>query len=497
MAQPPAAAAAAALATVGDEGLQGAALGDGHEDDATPRPAAAAAAWGDGTPVGLRLAPTEVSTPAGFPSLATAAPGGFQHPAATAPAPAQASATSAAALAAAAVADSPVTALRHELNKVAITHEQVAEFLPALGGFLSANNPLIAAAETMGSIVEAPAEGKAGGLIHWLGEMASQEAGDIKEDSTGWLPSGLSGWGFGGGAAAAAETEPEETTSMSAEDEAHIEKLKRENIGALARAGTAGTHDPDDDIGGLEHKPLLSEVVMPRRSEPGPSAAEDMRKAAAAAEAVEAAEKEREEVQSRAAAPNASAVEVVLERPGGDNVVLSNASMCRQPDGSFVVSTTRTYSREYVYITMRHNLHLIVGLNCVNISPGVGSRPAAKTLQLTELGVKWADAAGRNMGTQGAGAATLTPAAAVAAAPTAEEHTADATWDASSKMLTPKMLTPGSLGYTGDKFAEPTSAGNVYSNVGMLTSTAPRTCTAADETQAQHRALALATSGAP
>lgn len=43
---------------------------------------------------------------------------------------------------------------------------------------------------------------------------------------------------------------------------------------------------------------------------------------------------------SDSAVASRKAVEVVLERASGDNVVLSNASMRRQPDGSFVVSTT-------------------------------------------------------------------------------------------------------------------------------------------------------------
>ena len=83
------------------------------------------------------------------------------------------------------------------------------------------------------------------------------------------------------------------------------------------------------------------------------------------------------------------------------------------------------------------------------------------------------------------------PASAVESG--AATATRDTAWEASTK-----VLTTSSLGYTGEKFAVPTDAGNVYANVatGMLTSTPPRTCNAVDDVAEPAAASAPASAAA-
>lgn len=130
---------------------------------------------------------------------------------------------------AATVAESPVRLLREELNKVEINHEHMAQLLPALGGFLSANNPLLAAVDAVQS---------SSGLVHWLGEMASEpqardgaEPGGEGTKGGSWL-SGL-GWG----------DQPEE-----------VEDEQPDTSEFPRRPQPPQHHDPDDDIGGLEYQ---------------------------------------------------------------------------------------------------------------------------------------------------------------------------------------------------------------------------------------------------
>eukprot|EP01043_Picozoa_sp_COSAG02_P066165 COSAG02_NODE_10208_length_1995_cov_1.472046_3_plen_261_part_00 len=172
--------------------------------------------------------------------------------------------------AAAAAADSPMSVLREELNKVTISHEHVAELLPALGGFLSANNPLLAAVDAVQSIAHAPAQPKSG-LIHWLGEMASEappeDTSSIEPELTessgdgstaGWL----SGLGWGGGQEAEASGEAE-----------LLEELQEAEQLLPRRPVPPQHHDPDDDIGGLEH-PQHSPAQQPRDPEQSTGAVE-------------------------------------------------------------------------------------------------------------------------------------------------------------------------------------------------------------------------------
>ena len=135
------------------------------------------------------------------------------------------------------VMDSPVSTLRQELNKVQINHEDVAELLPSLGGFLTANNPLLAAVEAVQNIAEAPAE-PSHGLIHWLGEMASEApakagAGEAGEGEGGeGAEGGGGGWFAGLGWAGRGQQPQEEPQSGRA----------------------APVNDGHDEIGGLEHQ---------------------------------------------------------------------------------------------------------------------------------------------------------------------------------------------------------------------------------------------------
>ena len=163
-------------------------------------------------------------------------------------------ATSAAAVTAAgaaAAADSPMSVLREELNKVTISHEHVAELLPAIGGFLSANNPLLAAVDAVQSIAHAPAQPKSG-LIHWLGEIASEappggtaspEQERVGSSGKGHTAGWLSGLGWGG---------MEEADESGAEEEL-LADLQGAEESIPRRPEPPQHHDPDDDIGGLEH----------------------------------------------------------------------------------------------------------------------------------------------------------------------------------------------------------------------------------------------------
>ncbi len=169
------------------------------------------------------------------------------------------------AAAAAAAADSPMSVLRNELNKVTISHEHVAELLPAIGGFLSANNPLLAAVDAVQSIAHAPAQPKSG-LIHWLGEMASEAPtgstapsrereraeSSGKGNTAGWF----SGFGWGGVQEAEAIGAEEE---LLADLQAAAESIPR-------RPEPPQHHDSDDDVGGLEHLQSASSSSYDRPS---------------------------------------------------------------------------------------------------------------------------------------------------------------------------------------------------------------------------------------
>ena len=190
--------------------------------------------------------------------------------------------------------------------------------MPALGGFLSANNPLLALADAVQSVARAPAEPKSGvflcislspsppppppppspsvaafgrvsGLVHWLGLMASEapaadtsnrerapfESSGESNTATSWLSGigwgpqdaegdaerdteeaerGKTGWlsGIGWGVQDAESEEPEREAEREAERELERE-LERERERIPRRPVPPAHHDPDDDIGGLEH----------------------------------------------------------------------------------------------------------------------------------------------------------------------------------------------------------------------------------------------------